>query len=85
MDCMQLAEVERTWRRHIHPPEGSRLKLAQTTSTLPRGITDLLFKYTLQAVILTMEVIHSRSWSLVPYPGKLSDQLPHAGLDYYAL
>lgn len=55
VDGMQLGEVERTWRRHIHPPESSRLELAQTTSTLPGGISDLLFMHAHWVVIFTIK------------------------------
>ena len=37
----------------------------------------------LWAVILTVEVTHSGRLSLTCYTGKLSDQLPHSGLEYY--
>ena len=59
LDGMQLGEVERTWRRHVHSPESSRSELAQTTSALPGGITDLLFMRS-GAVILAIKVTHSR-------------------------
>lgn len=56
MDCCSWGKG----RRNIYPPKNSRLELAQTTSILYRGATDSLFMHTLWAVILTMEVTHSR-------------------------
>ena len=65
----ELVMDREVWHAAVHGVAKSQTRLSNWTE--------------LWAVILTVEVTHSRSWSSDRYTGKLSDQLPHSGLDYY--